>query len=127
DVYKRQAPAREAFKLGRAMVVPSRFESLPYIVLEAAAAQIPLIATNVGGMPEIYGPYGDRLIPCDNPAALAAAIESCLGQPHPDRQANARSLAQYVESRFALNDMVGAIINGYRDALAARGVIGAAH
>jgi glycosyltransferase involved in cell wall biosynthesis len=49
-------PAREAFTRGRAMVVPSRFESLPYNVLEAAGARVPLIATNVGGMSEIFGP-----------------------------------------------------------------------
>ena len=49
-------PARQALALGRVMVVPSRTESLPYIVLEAAAAGKPLIATKVGGIPEIYGP-----------------------------------------------------------------------
>ena len=46
-------PARDAFPLGRCLVVPSRAESMPYIVLEAAAAAMPLLATNVGGIPEI--------------------------------------------------------------------------
>src|SRR5947209_11499705 len=41
-------PAREAFGLGQLLVVPSRAESLPYIVLEAAAAAVPIITTNVG-------------------------------------------------------------------------------
>ena len=36
------------------MVIPSRAESLPYVVLEAAAAGLPLITTKVGGVPEIY-------------------------------------------------------------------------
>ena len=35
---------------------PRRAESLPYVVLEAAAAGMPLITTKVGGIPEIYGP-----------------------------------------------------------------------
>ena len=46
-------PAREAFRLGRVLVVPSRAESFPYIVLEAAAAGLPMLATDVGGIPEI--------------------------------------------------------------------------
>jgi glycosyltransferase involved in cell wall biosynthesis len=46
-------PARDAFSLGRILVVPSLAESLPYVVLEAAAAGRPIIASNVGGIPEI--------------------------------------------------------------------------
>ena len=49
-------PARVAFAMGRMLVIPSRAESLPYVVLEAAAAGVPIIATDVGGVPEIFGP-----------------------------------------------------------------------
>ena len=49
-------PAREAFAMGRMLVISSRAESLPYIVLEAAAAGVPIVSTGVGGMPEIFGP-----------------------------------------------------------------------
>ncbi len=52
----------EAFALGRIMVVPSRAESFPYIVLEAAAAGKPLIATKVGGIPDMFGPLSERLV-----------------------------------------------------------------
>lgn len=48
-------PAREAFGWGQVMVVPSRAEAMPYIVLEALAAGRPMIATAVGGIPEIFG------------------------------------------------------------------------
>ena len=48
-------PARQAFALGRVIVVPSRAEAMPYIVLEALAAGKPMIATAVGGIPEIFG------------------------------------------------------------------------
>ena len=46
-------PASDAFALGELMVVPSRNESFPYVVIEAIAAQKPLVATRVGGIPEI--------------------------------------------------------------------------
>ena len=70
------APSRhaQAFALGRILVVPSRAESLPYVVLEAAAAGVPIIATNVGGIPEIFGPDAGELVPPGDPTALARAI-----------------------------------------------------
>ena len=69
-------PVREAFKLGRMLVVPSRAESMPYVVLEAAGARVPMIATNVGGIPEIFGPFRDRLGPPDDAEDLRARIET---------------------------------------------------
>ena len=47
---------------------------MPYVVLEAAAARVPLVATDVGGIPEIFGPYrgeiwADATIPQTSPAA----------------------------------------------------------
>ncbi len=48
-------PAREAFALARVVVVPSRAEAMPYIVLEALAAGMPMIVSAVGGIPEIFG------------------------------------------------------------------------
>ena len=74
-------PAREAFPLGRALVVPSRAESLPYIVLEAAAAGLPLLATNVGGIPEIVGGTDTALLPPEDAEALAQAMLELLDDP----------------------------------------------
>lgn len=112
-------PARDAFALGRTMVLPSRFESLPYIALEAAGAMLPLVATDVGGMPEIYGPYADRLIACDNPQILAATLRAALAETE-GRRAKAAALHDFVASRFTVDRMVNDILQGYRDALAAR-------
>ena len=109
-------PARKAFALGKVLVVPSRAESLPYVVLEAAAARKPMIATGVGGIPEIFGPYAHRLIPSDSPLALAAAIVTALqAQPSPLRQ-DASSLSGYVATRFSMQAMVDGVLAGYFDA-----------
>jgi glycosyltransferase involved in cell wall biosynthesis len=110
-------PVRQAFRLGRVLVVPSRAESLPYVVLEAAGARVPMIATNVGGIPEIYGPYRDRLGPADDPADLQARIEATLAMSEAERQAEAATLAAYVADRFSIQTMVNSVMAGYAEAI----------
>jgi len=68
---KNAMPAREAFALARVVVVPSRAESMPYLVLEAIAAQKPIVATNVGGIPEIFSGTDKTLVTPDNSSELA--------------------------------------------------------
>lgn len=112
-------PAREAFAMGRILVVPSRAESLPYIVLEAAAAAIPIIATRVGGIPEIFGDEAGHLVPADDRAALVQAIGEALSDP-----AQMHCVAQAVNARvraeFSVNNMVEDGLAAYREALASR-------
>lgn len=119
-VFADPQPARQAFRRGRTLVVPSRAESLPYIVLEAAAARVPLIATGVGGIPEIFGPYRDRLIPGNETAALREAMVHDLATTPDARTAAARQLAAHVSAHFSVRRMVDGVLGGYRDALAAR-------
>ena len=109
--------ARSAFALGRVLVVPSRAESLPYIVLEAAAAQIAMIATDVGGIGEIFGPHRDRLIGCDDPVALADAMQATVEAEPAELKRQAAEVAAYVAGRFTIGNMVDNVIAGYRDAL----------
>jgi glycosyltransferase involved in cell wall biosynthesis len=112
-------PAREAFGLGRILVLPSRKESLPYVVLEAAAAGIPIVATNVGGIPEIFGPLSHRLIPPEDPDALAAAAMAALDDPAGVRAATG-AIRMRVQQLFSLDAMVGGVLDAYREALTAR-------
>ncbi|MEK4034714.1 glycosyltransferase [Methylocystis sp. IM3] len=112
--------ARDAFALGKAMVVPSRFESLPYVVLEAAGARVPLVATNVGGMAEIFGPQADRLIAAHDPARLADALQGLLAETPDARARQAQALADHVASRFSLPRMADEILDSYYDALLSR-------
>ena len=110
-------PAREAQTLGRIMVIPSRAESLPYVVLEAAAAGLPLITTKVGGIPEIYGTLTDTLVPAEDVGALAQTIAGTLD--HPDATAElARQLQERVASSFSVDTMVDGVLSAYETALA---------
>jgi glycosyltransferase involved in cell wall biosynthesis len=112
-------PARVAFTLGRTLVVPSRAESLPYVVLEAAAAGVPLIASKVGGIPEIFGPDASDLVPPGDPAALARAISSALHDRGGRHSASLR-LKSRVRASFSVEAMTDAVIDAYGAALTHR-------
>src|SRR5207253_6935815 len=66
--------ARYGFSKGRLLVVPSRGDSMPYVVIEAGAAGIPMIAARVGGIPEIFGTESPALFAASNAEAMAEAI-----------------------------------------------------
>jgi glycosyltransferase involved in cell wall biosynthesis len=109
-------PARQAQSLGRIMVIPSRAESLPYVVLEAAAAGLPLITTKVGGIPEIYGSMTEGLVAPEDIGALARAIAHALG--HPDATAEtARHLRERVATSFSVDNMVDGVLDAYGAAI----------
>ena len=110
-------PARDAFKLGYVLVVPSRAESLPYIVLEAAAAAVPIITTNVGGIPEVFGPQSSRLIPPGDAPALARVIAATLADPAALRN-EALTLRARVQAEFSADVMAEAVLAAYDEALA---------
>jgi glycosyltransferase involved in cell wall biosynthesis len=65
------------------LVVPSRSrEGLPKAMMEAMAQGVPVIVTNVGGMPEIVRDGVDGVVvPPEDPAALAGAIDRLVADP----------------------------------------------
>ncbi|WP_240233258.1 glycosyltransferase family 4 protein [Devosia lacusdianchii] len=109
-------PARPTFARGLVAIVPSLAESLPYIVLEAAAAQLPLIATRVGGIPEIFGPTATSLVPANDIAALTQAMQRALDDP---AAAHAEMLTrlQFISEHFSLARMAGSIEGLYHSLL----------
>ncbi|MEJ0051994.1 MAG: glycosyltransferase family 4 protein [Methylovirgula sp.] len=113
-------PARLAFPLGRILVVPSRAESLPYIVLEATAAQMLIVTTDVGGISEIFGPFRDRLIAPDDPEILADTLQKMLVRSPTELRADSQALASFVKTKFKISDMADSVLAGYAEAIANR-------
>lgn len=105
-------PARQAFALGRTLVMPSRAESFPYIALEAAAAGKPLIATSVGGVPEIVAGTDTGLVPPDDVESLAAALSAALVDPV-RHTACARQLRGEIGRRFTVSAMTEGVLAFY--------------
>jgi len=112
-------PARQAFALGRLLVVPSRADSLPYVVIEAGGAGIPMVASAVGGIPEIFGPGGVSLVPPEDADRLAAAIAAVLDDPAAARAAADRLRAR-IRTQFSQDAMVEGVLAAYEQAIAAK-------
>jgi glycosyltransferase involved in cell wall biosynthesis len=111
-------PARQAFSHGRLLVVPSRADSLPYVVIEAGGAGIPIVASGVGGIPEILGPDAS-MVPPENPARLAQAIGAALDDPAGMRL-GADRLRDRVRKLFSQDAMVEGVLAGYGEAITAK-------
>jgi glycosyltransferase involved in cell wall biosynthesis len=85
------------------VVLPSHAEGLPTVLIEAALAARPVVATRVGGAPEIVGDgLGGTLVPPHRPDELARAVIELLGSP---RQAAALGSAarERARERFSLS------------------------
>ena len=114
--FRNPMPAREAFALGKVMVVPSYGESLPYVVLEAGAAAKPLIATRVGGIPEIFGPQAARLVQPGDRSALTQALADAVNNPETIR-ASALAVQARIREVFSIKTMVEDGLAAYAQAL----------
>lgn len=88
----------------RVIVVPSRRETFGIVALEAMAAGKPVVATCVGGLPEVLEGADALLVPPDNPAALAQAIMSVLERLDADPEFGSRN--RDIAARFSVKSMV---------------------
>jgi glycosyltransferase involved in cell wall biosynthesis len=76
------------------LVHPARQEPLGRVLLEAAVSGVGVVATDVGGTKEIFPPDGALLVPPDDPAALAHAMQCLLEDPALRRRTAAAALAR---------------------------------
>lgn len=94
-------------------VLPSRSEGLGYVILEAGAAGLPVIASNVGGIPEIIQhPENGLLIPSGDSAALAEQL-TLLIENEPLRLSLGGALRERVLRVFSLERMVRSTLATY--------------
>jgi glycosyltransferase involved in cell wall biosynthesis len=97
----------------RAFVHASRREGFSLVVLEAGAVRVPIIATNVGGIPELTGEDGALLYAPGDLLALIAAMREVLTDPV-RRKALADRMYLRVVERFSVDAMTAAYLAQYR-------------
>lgn len=95
-------------------VLPSRWEGLSLALVEAMGAARPVVATGVGGNPEVVtdGETG-LLVPPDDPAALTDALEGLLADADRRRALGVRA-AEEARCRFAIEEHVSQLAHLYR-------------
>ena len=100
------------------LVHPARQEPLGRVLLEAAAAGVAVVATAVGGTPEIFPPESQsaRLVPPDDPAALAAAMLELLDD-RPFRQRLSAAARRRAEAAFRHPHRPSPLCSGHYEAL----------
>jgi glycosyltransferase involved in cell wall biosynthesis len=95
------------------VVVPSRAEAFGIVNIEALAVSTPVVATAVGGIPEIIRPGVDGLlVPPDDAEALAEAIGAILGDAIRRRQLGHQARRRFLE-KYDLKDNIGQVAEWY--------------
>jgi starch synthase (maltosyl-transferring) len=95
----------------RLAVLPSRWEGMPNILLEAMAAGLPVVATDVAGVREVLGPLADaQVVPPEAPEALTQRIVRLLTDPD-----HAAKLGQKNRERVRNEFPIGRTVRAYED------------
>lgn len=113
--HRRDVPALLA--AAGCLVLSSTLEATPYVVVEAMAAGVPVVASDVYGLPELVedGKTG-ILVPPGDPSALAAAIDALATDPERRGCMGAAARRRY-EERFTLERHVRAVVSVYDEVL----------
>lgn len=106
--------ARAWLKAGDVFANSSISEGVSLTILEAMAASLPVVATRVGGTPEVVDETCGRLVPSRNAAALASAIGELARDASLRNRLGAEGRA-VVETRFTLDRMVAAYAKVYEE------------
>lgn len=94
-------------------VLASRTEAFPYVLLEAGLAQLPVVATQVGGIPEsVSNGKSGLLVEADNAPALSDALNELLGDTA-KAAILGHNLRKTVEEKFSVGTMVQKTMNVY--------------
>ena len=94
-------------------------DSMPVVLKEAMAMELPVVATADFGIPELIYPDAGILVPRDDFLALAGALREILSMPPEERQEMGRAGRRMIEARFRESTGVEVLIGEFRRVLGA--------
>lgn len=102
------------YALADVVAIPSRIDALPFSGAEAMSAGVPIVATRVGGLPELVidGKTGILVRP-DDPPALGEALTGMLASPATVRRMGAAAKERYIR-HFSVDAMTDEWARSYR-------------
>lgn len=107
--------ASRLFRAFDVFALSSRTEGTPMVLLEAMDAGVPVVATRVGGVPDVTGSGTALLVPPEDPEALSRAIRRVRADPDAARQ-RARKARRRLETTFGLDRWLERYESVYRQA-----------
>jgi len=114
--YKSQAEVADALQEHDLLVLPSFAEGVPVVLMEAMAAALPVVTTQIAGVPELVQQgHSGVLVPPGDPLALQEALHRVLADPALAEQMGANGRA-HVEHSFAIQTeagWLGQLLTGY--------------
>ena len=100
-------------KASQMLVVPSRTESIPQVIKEAFYLKVPVIATNVGGIPElVVHQETGILVPPEDPEKLTIAINNLLDNEEA-RRSFANNAFEFINKNFSWDVLLEKYTNLY--------------
>lgn len=113
-----QVPGTQILPAGDILLLTSRYEGMPYVLLEALHAGVPAVTTAVGGTRELLGAGGGIIVDGHDAQAFAESICMLVRDPH-QRERMART-ARQTARQFGVETMVDAVLAAYESAAKAR-------
>jgi glycosyltransferase involved in cell wall biosynthesis len=80
----------------------SRSEGTPMVLLEAMAAEVPIVTTEVGGIPDVLSPQDALLVAPEHPMAVAEALDAVILEPE-EAAERVRRARRRLEAEFAVD------------------------
>lgn len=111
-----QRDVQRLYSAADSLVVSSRSEGLPMVVLEAMTAGLPIVSTSVGGIPDAVPDGCGLLVDAANPGSLASGMMELLRKPAVERKAMGEAARTHAEKLFSVDAMTSAYIEVFNKA-----------